>query len=296
MDREFVLEAFRNSSSKNDFALKLGFPYFNGTIGKKLDELAKEFNLDFAELLLKRSLKKRKYERIRKQCPVCPKTFETLKGYEREKQTCSYSCANKMFQSDRLTEESKIKTSESLKKFHFRNGTIRPLQEKVCEGCKSFFTTNKPKQKYCSKGCNGANISEETRNLLREAQKKLVAEGRHKGWRSRAKCNRSWAEDYVEKLFNERGLKRGVHFEVEYHQNKWFIDFAFLEKKIALEIDGAQHKLPERQAKDQERDAWLTANGWTVIRIPWKRVDKKVYEELSSRIDDLIRKLDNYGK
>ena len=42
---------------------------------------------------------KRKWERIIKQCPICEKEFETLKGHPREKMTCGYSCSNTYFRS-----------------------------------------------------------------------------------------------------------------------------------------------------------------------------------------------------
>lgn len=42
---------------------------------------------------------KRTYERIEKECPVCNKKFETLKGNRDEKTVCSHSCSNTYFRS-----------------------------------------------------------------------------------------------------------------------------------------------------------------------------------------------------
>lgn len=284
------MKAYEASKNKTEFAVSLGLHYLNGRTSKKIDAIAAEFSLDLEKFKNTRFYKNRKYERITKICPACGEIFEALQGEKREKKTCSYKCSNLFFVGKRITDESKAKTSASLNAFHVKNGTSRVTCSTICVGCGSKFETHNANRKYCKRSCFELNrvVEQETRDLLQFQAKKRVAEGRHAGWKSRAKCNRSWAENYVEKLLNDRGLIRGTEFEVEYRQNKWFIDFAFLEKKIALEIDGAQHKLPERQAKDQERDAWLTNNGWTVIRIPWKRVDKKVYEELSVKIDDIL--------
>lgn len=43
-------------------------------------------------------------------------------------------------------------------------------------------------------------------------------------------------------------------------------DFAHLPSKTIVEIDGYYHSLPERQAEDARRDAWLAANGYRVLR------------------------------
>ncbi len=44
------------------------------------------------------------------------------------------------------------------------------------------------------------------------------------------------------------------------------IDFAYLAVKLAIEIDGPHHKLPEVKARDARRDRCLRLLGWTVDR------------------------------
>lgn len=51
---------------------------------------------------------------------------------------------------------------------------------------------------------------------------------------------------------------------------KYFLDFAFVNLLIDLEVDGSQHDRPEAIIKDQERDAFLTSKGWSVYRVKWK--------------------------
>ena len=47
----------------------------------------------------------------------------------------------------------------------------------------------------------------------------------------------------------------------------YYIDFAFLNEKVAVEIDGSQHENILVKEKDKKKDALLNANGWRVFRI-----------------------------
>jgi len=67
---------------------------------------------------------------------------------------------------------------------------------------------------------------------------------------------------YKEKYINKATLDSN-------ERGGFFLDFFFPDKKINLEIDGAQHKKPERAMHDMYRDKLLTNNGYIVIRIPW---------------------------
>ncbi|MFY9261265.1 MAG: DUF559 domain-containing protein [Gallionella sp.] len=57
---------------------------------------------------------------------------------------------------------------------------------------------------------------------------------------------------------------RGVKFRRQHPVGKYVLDFACLEKQVAVELDGSQHI--ENAAKDEVRTAWLAAQGWQVLR------------------------------
>lgn len=46
------------------------------------------------------------------------------------------------------------------------------------------------------------------------------------------------------------------------------LDLAYPELKLAIEYDGREHLTPKRARHDLRREAFLTATGWTVLRIP----------------------------
>lgn len=98
MTKQQYEEIIKQCSSKTDFAKRLGYNYYNGKASKYVTDIINEHNLDISHFDGGKS-KNRKYERVTKQCPVCEKPFEALLGNKREKQTCSYSCANKKFRS-----------------------------------------------------------------------------------------------------------------------------------------------------------------------------------------------------
>lgn len=88
----------KESCSKTDFARKLGYRFYNGTVANKVNKIIEENSLSILHFDGGKS-KKIKYPTIIKVCPVCQKQFEAKKGARKEKQTCSYSCANKHFRS-----------------------------------------------------------------------------------------------------------------------------------------------------------------------------------------------------
>jgi len=108
------------------------------------------------------------------------------------------------------------------------------------------------------------------------AVQKRIADGTHKGWATRSKLKPSYAEQYTMSMLDSLGIK----YERELKVGKWFIDFADSNKKLALEIDGKQHNLLERQASDKKKDEYLKSNGWKVLRIPWRKIDNEFRIEL----------------
>ena len=62
-------------------------------------------------------------------------------------------------------------------------------------------------------------------------------------------------------------LKR-LPFNVRRQHNieNYIVDFYIAEKKIVIEVDGAQHYSPEHKVADEQRDAALAVWGITVLR------------------------------
>ena len=86
----------------------------------------------------------------------------------------------------------------------------------------------------------------------------------------------SYPEKYWKEIFDKYGVKYTEQYRIHLYQ----LDFALIEEKIDIEIDGNQHYSNEKAIKrDIRRDEYLENLGWKIIRIKWsdykKLVDKK---------------------
>jgi very-short-patch-repair endonuclease len=55
-----------------------------------------------------------------------------------------------------------------------------------------------------------------------------------------------------------------LKFRRQHPAGKYILDFACIEAKLAIELDGGQHN--ELQMQDNLRTAWLESQGWKVLR------------------------------
>jgi very-short-patch-repair endonuclease len=107
--------------------------------------------------------------------------------------------------------------------------------------------------------------TEESKQNLREKRLKWMKENPEKtAWRQ---SNLS----YPEKLFLDKIAEKGWDKKYLIIREKsffpYFIDFAFEDFKVAVEIDGSQHNNPDRKLSDEKKDNLLISNDWRVIRI-----------------------------
>ncbi len=207
------------------------------------------------------------FSRITVSCDNCGK--DVLKTSSQISNTnhnfCCSSCAATYNNTGRIrTDESRGKTSLSLQKHYRKHG--KALDEIECAWCgERFIRETHSMRKYCSISCreNGASKN------LSIAIKKVVAEGRHKGWISRNILS------YPEKFFRRVLLNNNLldKCQINFPYKSYFLDFYFPERRIDLEIDGKQHKRLEQKTSDERRDKILIDSGIKVYRIPWKEIN-----------------------
>ena len=127
--------------------------------------------------------------------------------------------------------------------------------------------------------------SDLTKQKMRQARLQYMKEHpENTAWR---KSNESYPEKQFEKFLMENGYSTKYLIEREYCMFPYFIDFAFVDLKIAIEIDGSQHLLKDRKQKDELKDKLLTNNGWKVIRLS-ENVVKTDWNLIKSTLDKFI--------
>ncbi|GIK49006.1 MAG: DUF559 domain-containing protein [Hyphomonadaceae bacterium] len=65
-----------------------------------------------------------------------------------------------------------------------------------------------------------------------------------------------------------RHRRLGAKFRRQFPIDRYIADFACIEAKLVVEIDGLSHNVADQAAYDAERDAALSVLGWRVLRIP----------------------------
>lgn len=251
--------------------------YDNGKIRKLLNKLIIENGLDVSHFGLNNHPSK--YKTIEKNCPVCKNKFETKLNHRDEKVVCSTSCSNTFFSKLRHTNESNEKRRNSLKKYYVSIGKP-PIIFYKCNQCKKILCKKKT-QKFCSSLCRSSNP--EYRKSISLAVQKRIANGTHNGWSTRNIIS------YPEKFFMKVLKNNNVSYEHNKKVGKYFIDFAIENKMVALEIDGRQHLLEDRQKSDIEKDIYLKSQNWKVYRIAWKSINSDVGKQyIKSEIDKFL--------
>jgi len=93
----------------------------------------------------------------------------------------------------------------------------------------------------------------------------------------------------AEKAFWERvrnGQFHGLKFFRQYSVGPYILDFYCPARKIAVELDGGQHNLPDGREYDAERTAYLSGHGIEVVRF-WNN-------EVLQEMEGVLMKLEQF--
>jgi len=149
-----------------------------------------------------------------------------------------------------------------------------------------------PKCPICGKDCinkNNINYTKTCGNTecFTKYFKKKVSDGMKKAHKEGRASNigfnhwkgiPSYPEQFFMKVIENEFEDK--NYEYNYHVHKYHIDFAWVNKMLAIEIDGAQHhRYIQHIIRDKRKDEYLQNNGWHILRISWKQLfnDTKKY-------------------
>ena len=212
-------------------------------------------------------------------CVLCEKDFSSLKGLNSHLTYCEKTIilkddVIKMYNNGSSIREisSELKLSKS-KVSEYLGDDVRDLSDANILSHKKYPDNFKH--------------SEETKNITREKRIKFLKDNPEKtAWRL---SNLSYPESlFLNKL---KELKWDEKYLIIREKSffPYFIDFAFENEKMAVEIDGSQHLEEDRKKRDSKKDDLLNNNGWGVVRITDFEIKNnidKVFEVLSNKLSN----------
>ena len=172
------------------------------------------------------------------------------------------------------------------------------LKESNCRFCNKEFSTIYARNGHEVAGCDlnpnrykipphSDQISEEIREKISKGLIRYLKDNPDK---VPYRLYHSSKESYPEKYFREMFQQLRLDFEPQYPVQSYNLDFAFLNNKIDVEIDGELHYSdPKVVKRDIRRNLYLSNLGWKIIRIRWseyKKLDLKAKEAFIKELKD----------
>jgi very-short-patch-repair endonuclease len=75
----------------------------------------------------------------------------------------------------------------------------------------------------------------------------------------------------------------GLRYQRQHPIGPYVADFACSERRLAIELDGDQHRFDANLLHDETRDAFFQSEGWRTVRI----ANTEVYKNLSGVLEGL---------
>jgi very-short-patch-repair endonuclease len=197
-------------------------------------------------------------------CNLCNKEFKNLGGLNSHIKCCEKTIELKdkvieMYKNDYSIKDIYKQLSITKSKIsEYIGDMVRSRSESTSIGCK----------KYPHKH------TEETKNIIREKHIKWMKEHPEKtAWRL---SNLSYPEKLFLNKIKELEWDKKYLIQREKPMFPFYIDFAFNNEKVAVEIDGSQHLEENRKKRDEEKDKLLIENGWMVLRFSDKEIKTNI--------------------
>ena len=178
-----------------------------------------------------------------------------------------------------------------------QRGNNEPFCKCNCCFCNRNFTRKSAKtlhEKSCKLNPNRIKghttiLSSEARKKISDSMKKAHKEGRAGSFPSRKNCEHSYPEKWlINVLSQELGLIENKDYETEYYFHRQFLDFAWPDKKLCIEIDGEQHeRFQDRKLSDLRKDKNLRDENWKLLRVRWSDICKDTQVWIQTIIDFL---------
>jgi very-short-patch-repair endonuclease len=110
----------------------------------------------------------------------------------------------------------------------------------------------------------------------------------HKSDRADAAARRMRrAPTYAEQKLWKALRQTDLHFRRQAPFGPYIVDFVCHARRMIIEVDGGVHRLAVVAAHDAEREAWLAARGYRVVRVPNEQAVGNPYAVVERILSDL---------
>lgn len=100
-------------------------------------------------------------------------------------------------------------------------------------------------------------------------------------FQNRNKCPHSFPEQWlIGVLKNEFNQIENINYKTEKPFYRYFLDFAWPEKRLCIEIDGELHRYEKQKENDNKKDELLKQDGWKELRLKWSYIMKNKQETI----------------
>jgi len=174
-----------------------------------------------------------------------------------------------------------------------KNTNRKQREIKICPCCGE---KHRRRTMYCGKlECLSyvKRHSDITRLKISNSLKRAHEENRHPGWShiNEDVNKRSYPERFFIDVLKNNNIFDKFDIIEKYSFGKYFLDFAFIDLLLDVEIDGSQHYRTEEAINhDINRNEFMLKNGWNVYRINWK----DMFNNTQKEIRKFLYYLDNY--
>jgi len=203
------------------------------------------------------------------ECKICNRKLDNVGNLKQHIKKCEklHIIKDELI---RLYVDESYSVKDLRKKFKFQSDDIKFV---LGDNVRSASDANKlAHKKYPEKFKH----TEKSKKIMREKRLEFMKNNPDKtAWRL---SNVSYPEKLFIEYVESNNLDKKYSIVREYSVFPYFIDFAFVNQMVAIEIDGSQHLLPERKERDDKKDKLLNELGWLVIRVSEKEIKTNIGE------------------
>jgi very-short-patch-repair endonuclease len=213
-------------------------------------------------------------------CKYCNKEIKLLSNLNQHEKSCEKIFLNKN-EIVRLYIEEFISVKKLCKIYNITTDNMLKILKDVIRNQQESkkLSDNFYNRKYV--------CSEKTKEKIRQARFNYNKNNQEKiGWIVRD-CMSYYEKKFYDKLI-ELEYDKKYHIIIEKPIYPYFIDFAFENEKLAVEIDGSQHLRIKNKENDLKKDALLIKNGWSVLRFTATEVNRNIDNVINLLNDKLI--------